>query len=133
MKAGPEKTKALKAAERASMHSASIVHRDLKCGLNSLATIISTAPWLGLLGTVVGIHYSFPSVGTEKTTAMAMYFDLLSQALRPCAFGVMVAVVTMGFYRYLLTKLDTFDMEMETASLQLVNTLSAMINGNSQV
>ena len=115
------------------MHSAAIVHRDLKRGLNSLATIISTAPWLGLLGTVVGMHYSFPSLGAEKTTAMAIYFDLLSQALAPCAFGVMVAVVTMGFYRYLQTKLDTFDMEMETASLQLVNTLSAMINGNSQV
>jgi biopolymer transport protein ExbB/TolQ len=106
------------------MRSAGLVHRDLKRGLNSLATIVSTAPWLGLVGTLVGMHYAFPSLGAEKTAAMAIYFDLLSQALAPCALGVMVAVVTMGFYRYLLTRLDTFDMEMETASLQLVNTLS---------
>ncbi len=108
------------------MRSAAIVHGDLKRGLNSLATIVSTAPWFGLLGTVVGMHYSFPSIGTEKTTAMAVYFELLSQALAPCAIGVMVAAVTMWFYRDLLTRLEIFDMEMETASVELVNGLSRL-------
>jgi biopolymer transport protein ExbB/TolQ len=117
---------ALNAALRASASSGAIVHGEMKRGLNSLATIVSLAPWLGLFGMVLGICNSFPALGTEKSTAMAIIFELLSQAFTPCAFGVIVAVVTMWFYKYLLSQLDVLDMEMQNASLQLMNTLSRL-------
>ena len=115
---------ALEATKRASARTAAIVHRELKRGLNSLATVVSIAPWLGLFGMVIGISNSFPALGAEKMTGMAIIFELLSQSFVPCAFGVMVAVVTMWFYKYLLSELEVFDMEMENESLLLMNTLS---------
>jgi biopolymer transport protein ExbB/TolQ len=120
------KMEALSATKRASARSAAIVHGELKRGLNNLATVVSIAPWLGLFGLVLGVCNSFPALGCGIGTAMAVTFELLAQAFVPCAFGVMAAVVTMWFYQYLLTKLEGFDMEMETASLQLMNTLSRL-------
>jgi len=120
------KVEALQATKRASARSAAVVHGELKRGVNSLATVISIAPWLGLFGMVLGIYNSFPPFGTEKMTGMAITFDLLSQSFAPCAFGVMVAVVTMWFYKYLLNELEVFAMEMENESLLLMNTLSRL-------
>lgn len=69
------------------------------------------------------ISDSFPGLGAEKSTAMAVTFDRLSQSFAPCAFGVMVAVVTMWFYKYLLSELESFDAEMENLSLKLMHSL----------
>ena len=76
MKRGPEEVRrsraeALQSAERASLRAANVVHENMKRGLASLATITSTAPWIGVLGTLVGIFGSFRGLGTEKLTAMA--------------------------------------------------------------
>jgi biopolymer transport protein TolQ len=120
----------LNAAKRASARSAALVHRELKRGMDSLATVVSIAPWVGLFGTLVGINNSFPALGTEKSTAMAIIFERLAQALVPCAFGVMVAVVTMLFYKYLIAELDGLDIEMKSASLKLMNTLSCLHPSN---
>ena len=57
---------------------------------------------------------------------MAATFERLSESFVPCAFGVMVAIAAMWFYKYLITEIDTFDTEMENASLQLMNTLSRL-------
>jgi biopolymer transport protein ExbB/TolQ len=123
MLGGPEKTGALKAAKRASARSAAVVHRELKRGLNSLATIASTAPWVGFFGTILGIHNSFGAVNGSKESIMANIFDGLSQAFVPCAFGLIVALVAMWCYKYLLAEVEAFDSEMEGASLQLINDL----------
>jgi biopolymer transport protein ExbB/TolQ len=62
------------------------MHGELKRGVNGLATVVSTAPWLGVVGTLVGIYNSFPSMGAEKTAVIAIIFERLSQAFLPCAF-----------------------------------------------
>ena len=119
----PEKAEALKSAKQASARSAAVVHSELKRGLNSLATIASTAPLVGLFGTVLGFHNSFGAVNGSKESILAYVFEGLSQAFAPCAFGLIVALVAMWFYRYLLTDVEAFDSEMENASLQLINDL----------
>jgi biopolymer transport protein ExbB/TolQ len=126
MLGGPKKAEALKSAKRASARSAAVVHGELKRGLNSLATIASTAPWVGLFGTAVGIHYSFGGVNGSKESIMAYYFDGLSRAFVPCAIGIVAALVAMWCYKYLLTEVEALDWEMEAASLQLINDLGRL-------
>jgi biopolymer transport protein TolQ len=116
----------LGAAKRASARSAAIVRGEMKRGLNSLATVASIAPWLGLFGTVLGIGNSFPGFDGSKESILAVIFERLSGAFVPCALGLMVAVVTMWFCKYLLSELESFDTEMGNASLQLINTLSRL-------
>ena len=121
---GTGKNEALDAAQRASARSAALVHREMKRGLNSLATIASTASWIGLFGTVLGVVNAFPASGADKATIMAVIFDRLSQAFAPSAFGLVVAVTSMWCYKYLLAEVDAFDAEMKNASRQLINDLN---------
>ena len=121
---------ALGATKRASARSAATLHGELKRGLHGLATIASTAAWVGLFGTVLGIHNSFGVVNGSKTSIMASYFDGLSQTFVPCAIGIVVALVAMWGYKYLLTEVKAFDSDMEAASRQLLNTLSHLYSSN---
>ena len=96
----------------------------MKRGLNSLATISSVAPFIGVFGTLLGIFNSFRGVGTEKSTVMYLTLTYLSDALLPTALGVLVAVLAFCFYKYLLASLENFDVEMKNASLELVDELA---------
>lgn len=114
---------AIEAARRASTRSAAVVHGELKRGVSSLATIASTAPWIGLFGTVLGIDNSFPGFGADRATIMAAIFQGLSESFVPAAMGLLVAVPALWFYKYLSGELEGLNMEMETASLELTNFL----------
>jgi biopolymer transport protein ExbB/TolQ len=120
------KTEALEAARRASVRSAAVVHGKMKRGFWTLATIASTAPWVGLLGTILGVNNSFLGFDGSKESLLAAIFEGLSQALVPAAFGVMVALVALWSYRYLVAEVEAFDSEMENASLQLIEQLSRL-------
>jgi biopolymer transport protein ExbB/TolQ len=63
--------------------------------------------------------------GSEKSL-MGAIFDGLSQALVPTALGVLIALVALWSYRYLLGKVEAFDSDMESASIQLINELSRL-------
>ena len=114
------------ATKSASLRSAAIVHRELKRGVTSLATVVSIAPWLGLFGTLLGFASSFRSINGSKESIMAALFDSLSMAFMPCAFGLIVALITLWFYNYLLTEIEALDSDMDTAVLQLLNDLSRL-------
>jgi biopolymer transport protein ExbB/TolQ len=120
------KTEALDAAMRTSARSAAVVHREMKRGLNGLATISSTAPWVGLFGAVLGVYNSFGPINGSKESIMAEQFERLSQAFTPCAFGLIVALTAMWCCKYLLSRVEAFDLDMENASLQLINDLSRL-------
>ena len=104
--------------------SAAVVHREMKRGLTSLATIASVAPWVGVIGTILGIYNSFPGVDGSKESIMALVTERLSQAVVPTAFGLVVALMALWCYKYLRARVETFDFEIEAASLQLINDLS---------
>jgi biopolymer transport protein ExbB/TolQ len=96
----------------------------MKRGLNSLATIASIAPWMGLLGTVLGFMHSFPAAGASKETIMAVFFSNASQAFVPTALGLIVALPALCSYKHLSAELESFTVEMEGASHQLRNGLA---------
>jgi biopolymer transport protein ExbB/TolQ len=122
----PGKLEAQQAARRASTRAAAVVHGQMKRGLGSLATIASTAPWLGVFATVFGVVNSFRGVDGEKTTIMAAICRELSVAIVPTALGLLVALTALWCYKYLLAEVEALDSEMEDASLELVNPLGRL-------
>ena len=105
--------------------SARIVHRDLGQGLYSLANVASIAPFIGILGTLIGIVNSFKGIAGEKSAILAARASDLSDACVPTALGLLVAIPAHWCYKYLSARLECFDREMENAALQLANLLVA--------
>ena len=115
---------ALEQTRLASLRSATAVHLQMKKRVGTLATIASTAPLIGLYGTVKGIPTAFIGCGGEKSSCVAAMVERLSGAIWPTALGLGVALVALCFYKFLLAQIEKFDLEMESAALCLVNVVS---------
>lgn len=124
MRRGIERAEALRAARRASARAASVTRLEMKRGLTGLATVASNASWLGLFGTLVGIHTSFGAVNGSKESILAYIFQGMSEAFAPCALGLLVALAAMWCYQYLLAEVEALELDMRNASLQLIDGLS---------
>jgi len=114
----------IRAAERAMNRSPVLVHEDLKRGLYGLATIASIAPLIGIFGTLLGIVNSFPGLGTDKSTALAVTTGRLSEACVPTALGLLVALQALWCYKYFANRLAVIDHELKIATLGMVNELT---------
>lgn len=90
--------------------------------LNTLGTIATAAPLLGLLGTVVGMIEIFGSQapGGSNPTLLA---HGISIALYNTAFGLMIAIPTLMFYRYFRGKVEEYVLELEQSSDRLLSQL----------
>src|SRR5579872_6282011 len=82
----------IEASKRALERAEAIVHAELKRGISSLATVGSTAPFVGLLGTVLGIIHAFQGISTEKSTGLGAVAGGISEALVTTALGLFVAI-----------------------------------------
>ncbi len=76
------------ASRRALERAEAIVHAELKRGLGGLATIGSTAPFVGLFGTVVGILNAFRGISESKATGLGAVASGISEALVTTAIGL---------------------------------------------
>ncbi len=111
----------IEASKRALERAAAIVHAELKRGVSSLATIGSTAPFVGLFGTVLGIINAFRGISTQKTTGLAAVAGGISEALVTTAVGLFVAVPAVWVYNYFTSKIEAFDVEMDNSSSELID------------
>src|SRR5260221_2265044 len=82
----------IEASKRALERAEAIVHAELKRGLGGLATIGSTAPFVGLFGTVIGILHAFKKISEQKDTVLAAVAGGISEALVTTALGLGVAI-----------------------------------------
>ncbi|HEV7966980.1 MAG TPA: MotA/TolQ/ExbB proton channel family protein, partial [Candidatus Acidoferrales bacterium] len=114
-------TEVIEAAKRGLDRSVAIVHAEMKRGLSGLATIGSTAPFVGLFGTVVGIINAFKGIETTKATGLSAVAGGISEALVTTALGLLVAVPAVWAYNYFTNKVEAFDVEMDNSSMELVN------------
>ena len=94
------------------------VHR-LERYLNALGTIASAAPLLGLFGTVVGMIEIFGSQAPSGSNPVLLAHGI-SVALYNTAFGLVIAVPSLMFYRYFRGLVDAYTLDMEQASDRLV-------------
>jgi biopolymer transport protein ExbB len=111
----------LEASKRALERAEAIVHAELKRGIGSLATIGSTAPFVGLLGTVVGILQAFKKIQETKAAGLASVAGGISEALVTTAIGLFVAIPAVMMYNYFTSKIEAFDVEMDNSSSELVD------------
>jgi len=96
---------------------------QLKRGLGFLATIGSTAPFIGLFGTVVGIINAFRGIAATGSGGMAAVSGGIAEALVATALGIFVAIPAVVAFNHFTGKLEGFQVEMNRASSQLVNCL----------
>ncbi|MFP5410350.1 MAG: MotA/TolQ/ExbB proton channel family protein [Gammaproteobacteria bacterium] len=95
------------------------VTQELDRFLTSLGTIASMAPLLGLLGTVIGMIEIF-GAQTATGTNPGQLAHGISIALYNTAFGLIVAIPAMIFYRYFRAKVETLVVDMEQQAIKLV-------------
>jgi biopolymer transport protein ExbB/biopolymer transport protein TolQ len=94
---------------------------EFKRGMNALATIGSTSPFVGLFGTVFGIITAFQSMSVSGSGGIAAVAGGISEALITTGFGILVAVIAVMFYNTLVNKVDIFSGEMANASSELID------------
>jgi len=111
----------IEASKRALERAEAIVHAELKRGVAGLATIGSTAPFVGLFGTVVGIINAFKGISTEKSTGLGAVAGGISEALVTTAIGLFVAIPAVWMFNYFGGKIEAFDVEMGNSSSELID------------
>jgi biopolymer transport protein ExbB/biopolymer transport protein TolQ len=111
----------IEASRRALERAEAIVHAELKRGVSALATIGSSAPFVGLFGTVVGIINAFKGISTEKSTGLGAVAGGISEALVATAIGLFVAIPAVWMFNYFTTKLEAFDVEMGNSASELLD------------
>jgi biopolymer transport protein ExbB/TolQ len=108
-------------AQRGCERAATIFTQELKRGLNTLATIATSSPFIGLFGTIAGIINAFRGMALTGSGGIGAVAGGISEALITTAFGIGVAIIALWCYNFLITKIDTCGAEMSNTSSQIVD------------
>jgi len=100
------------------------VAHELERFLTTLGTIASTAPLMGLFGTVIGMIEIFGAQGPSGTSPQQLAHGI-SVALYNTAAGLIIAIPTLIAYRHFRAKVDSFVVEMEQRSIHFIDNLQA--------
>jgi len=114
----------INSVERAVEREMLIAASELKRGLGILATTGATAPFVGLLGTVMGIVNAFTGMAASGGGgSLASVSAGIAEALITTAFGLIVAIPAVWLYNYFTTKIDFLSAEMTYTSKELIDFL----------
>ena len=111
------------ALERAAQTASSEALSALESQLTWLATIAAVAPFIGLLGTVMGIVDAFHGLGTQGAATLRAVAPGISEALITTAAGLVVAIPAVVGYNQLTARLKEFAARMDDFSRELLNAL----------
>lgn len=111
----------MEASKRALERAIAVKTAELKRGLSGLATVGSTAPFVGLFGTVVGIIGAFQALKNNESAGIGAVGGSISEALIATAFGIAVAVPAVWLFNYFTNKVTSFGVEMENSASELVD------------
>jgi biopolymer transport protein ExbB/TolQ len=111
----------LQTAERGCDRAASVFNQELKKGLSVLATIATSAPFIGLFGTISGIINAFKAMALTGSGGIGAVAGGISEALVTTAFGIGVAIIALWCYNYLNNKVEIFDAEMANTTSQVID------------
>jgi biopolymer transport protein ExbB len=114
----------INSAERAVERQMLITLSDFKRGLGILATVGATAPFVGLLGTTMGIVTAFNAMSAGGASGgLAGIAGGISEALIATALGLLVAIPAVWAYNYFTTKIEYLSVEMTYSSKELIDYL----------
>jgi biopolymer transport protein ExbB len=114
----------INSAERAVERQMLIVLSEFKRGTGVLATVGSTAPFVGLLGTTMGIVNAFTGMAQAGASGgLAGISAGIAEALITTAMGLLVAIPAVWAYNYFTTKIENLSVEMTYTSKELIDYL----------
>jgi biopolymer transport protein ExbB/biopolymer transport protein TolQ len=116
-----EKEDVVDSVRRAIQRAAALTAADLKKGLGILATIGSTAVFVGLLATTLGVINAFQGIAQTGSGGLGAVSGGISEALVGTAIGLFVAIPAVWFYNYLTGRIEYFNVEMDNSSSELVD------------
>ena len=117
------------AVEKAVVSYGSIEMSFLERGLIWLSLFIALAPMFGFLGTVIGMVQAFDAIEAAGDISPSLVARGIKVALLTTVFGLIVAIILQFFYNYAVSKIDRIVVEMEEASIELIDSLVLMKAG----
>ncbi len=106
-----------RAIDRSSLRTVN----DLRRGLGALATVGSTAPFVGLLGTVAGIITAFQSMAATGSGGLGAVSAGIAEALITTAFGLLVAIPAVMMFNYLTNRVEDMQVDITDSATELVD------------
>ena len=101
--------------------------QTLKRGQSIVATVSSTAPFVGLLGTVMGIVSSFQSMASSGSGGLGTVSAGIAEALVTTAFGLLVAIPAVMAFNWLQTWVDARAVDLAESSNELLDTIARAV------
>ncbi|HEY3123314.1 MAG TPA: MotA/TolQ/ExbB proton channel family protein [Thermoanaerobaculia bacterium] len=111
----------IEAAERAIEREALMTTADMRRGLSGLATIGTTAPFIGLFGTVIGIINAFRGMAMTGSGGIAAVSTGIAEALVTTALGLFVAIPAVWLFNIFTSKIERFQVEMSNSASELID------------
>jgi biopolymer transport protein ExbB/biopolymer transport protein TolQ len=111
----------LRKAKRAVRRATALKSAGLQRGLSALATIGSTAPFVGLFGTVIGIIDAFQAMNMQETSGFSAVAGGISEALVTTAFGILVAIPAVWMFNYFTSRVRGFEVEMHNSAEEIID------------
>lgn len=121
----------IEAVEKAVVAYGSIEMSFLERGLVWLSLFIALAPMFGFLGTVIGMVAAFDAIEAAGDISPSLVARGIKIALLTTVFGLIVAIILQFFYNYAVSKIDRIVVEMEEASIELIDSLVMKESGSS--
>ncbi len=120
-------TTIIRAQSAVSAVQASLARR-LSGGMQYLATVGSTGPFIGLFGTVYGIMDSFIGIANTNTTNLAVVAPGIAEALLATGLGLFAAIPSVVFYNYFQSQITSYGSRTEGFVAELMNGISRSLD-----
>ena len=117
----PDGHDVVEAAKRAIERETLVAYADFKKGVASLATIATTAPFIGLFGTVIGIINAFRGMAISSSGGIGAVSGGIAEALVTTALGLFVAIPAAWMFNHFTNLLERVQVEMSNSSSELVD------------
>lgn len=105
---------------------------ELRRGMSVIASVGSVAPFVGLLGTVMGIIASFQGIGGSGSAGLAAVSSGIAEALVETAFGLLVAIPAVLMFNYLSTRVAAIELALGRAVGELLDEMENHYGSNAQ-
>jgi len=126
--AGEHRDTTIMRAQAAVSAVQSSLARRLSSGMQFLATVGSTGPFIGLFGTVYGIMDSFIGIANTNTTNLAVVAPGIAEALLATGLGLFAAIPSVVFYNYFQTQITAYGSRTEGFVAELMNAISRQLD-----
>jgi biopolymer transport protein ExbB len=126
--AGAHRDTTIYRAQTAVSAVQSSLSKRLSSGMQFLASVGSSGPFIGLFGTVYGIMNSFIGIAESNTTNLAVVAPGIAEALLATGIGLFAAIPAVIFYNYFQTRISSYGVRTDGFNAELMNNISRQLD-----